>query len=167
MIGALWHIIKRAYKYVCRVESAIAALFLITTVIVIFAQAVFRTFDIPLHWALDIALLVFAWGVFLGADVAFREDKLVNVDFILSRLPAKMKTIVQLSLYTLIGAFLSIVVYYGVILSISTKHRSFQGIPALSYTWVTVSMPICSFLMLMTLSIKIYQTFVPAPDDQL
>ncbi len=141
-------------------------MFLITTVVVIFSLAIFRTFDVPIHWALDTALLVFAWGVFLGADVAFREDKLVNVDFVLARMPDKLQRSVQLFLYLLIGLFLIALVYFGVDLSISTQHRSFQGIPALSYTWVTVSMPISSVLMLVTLSIKVYRTIKPIPADE-
>jgi TRAP-type C4-dicarboxylate transport system permease small subunit len=165
-MGAMWHKIKLAYKFVCRIEETLAALFLITTVVVIFSLAIFRSFDVPIHWALDTALLVFAWGVFLGADVAFREDKLVNVDFVLSRMPDTLQLSVQLLLYLLIGLFLVALAYFGVDLSISTQHRSFQGIPALSYTWVTVSMPISSVLMLITLSIKVYRTIKPTPPDE-
>lgn len=165
-MGAMWHGVRRTYDFVCRIEAGIAAMFLITTVVVIFSLAIFRTFGVPIHWALDTALLVFAWGVFLGADVAFREDKLVNVDFVLSRMPDKLQRSVQLFLYLLIGLFLIALVYFGVDLSISTQHRSFQGIPGLSYTWVTVSMPICSLLMLITLSIKIYRTVKPTPDKE-
>lgn len=165
-MGAMWHGIKRAYDLVCRIEAIVAALFLITTVVVIFSLAIFRTFDVPIHWALDTALLVFAWGVFLGADVAFREDKLVNVDFVLTRMPGRLQQSVQLFLYLLMGLFLVALIYFGVDLSISTQHRSFQGIPALSYTWVTVSMPISSLLMLITLSIKVYRTIKPRPVDE-
>ena len=165
-MGAMWHRVKRGYDFVCRIEAILAASFLIITVVVIFSLAIFRTFDVPIHWALDTALLVFAWGVFLGADVAFREDKLVNVDFVLSRMPDKLQRSVQLFLYLLIGLFLVALVYFGVFLSLSTQHRSFQGIPALSYTWVTVSMPISSVLMLITLSIKVYRTIKPISADE-
>jgi TRAP-type C4-dicarboxylate transport system permease small subunit len=147
--------LKRFYEFVCRVEAGIAAVFLITAVVVIFAQAVFRTFDVPIHWALDTALLVFAWGVFLGADVAFREDKLVSVDFVLIRMPPKLQKATELFLYALIGVFLISLVYFGVDLSISTRFRAFQGIPWLSYTWVTASIPTSALLMLIALGIKV------------
>lgn len=147
--------LKRFYEFVREVEAVIAAAFLMTAVVVIFAQAVFRTFDVPIHWALDTALLVFAWGVFLGADVAFREDKLVRVDFVLIRMPSKLRKATELFLYALIGVFLISLVYFGVDLSISTQHRVFQGIPWLSYTWVTASIPTSALLMLITLGIKV------------
>ena len=159
-MSGVWPTIKKTYRIICHIEAGVAAVFLIATVVVIFSLAIFRTFGVPIHWALDTALLVFAWGVFLGADVAFREDKLVNVDFLLTKLPDKAQRVVQLVLYLLIGLFLGTLVYFGIDLSISTQHRSFQGIPALSYTWVTVSMPVCSFLMLITVSIKLYKTVV-------
>lgn len=155
---------KKTYVIICHIEAAIAAAFLLTTVVVIFSLAIFRTFGVPINWALDTALLVFAWGVFLGADVAFREDKLVNVDFVLTRLPGRLQTAVQLFLYLLIGGFLLVLIYHGVDLSISTQHRSFQGIPRLSYTWVTTSIPVCSFLMLITLGLKIQRMFSQSRD---
>jgi TRAP-type C4-dicarboxylate transport system permease small subunit len=147
--------VKRFFELVREAEAVIAAAFLMTAVAVIFVQAVSRTFDVPIHWALDTALLVFAWGVFLGADVAFREDKLVRVDFVLIRMPSKLRKATELFLYALIGAFLISLVYFGVDLSISTQHRKFQGIPWLSYTWVTVSVPTSALLMLITLGIKV------------
>ncbi|MCG8479735.1 MAG: TRAP transporter small permease subunit [Spirochaetales bacterium] len=161
-MSSVWRTVRRAYRILCRVEAAVAAVSLLVTVAVIFSLAIFRTLGVPIHWALDVALLVFAWGVFLGADVAFREDKLVNVDLVLTRLPDRIQAAIQLVLYLLIGAFLAAFVYYGVDLSISTQHRSFQGIPALSYTWVTASVPVSSFLMLITVSIKIYNTTASA-----
>ena len=88
-MDTLRNIVKRTYAGMCAVEAALSAVCLITTVVVIFSLAVFRSFDIPIHWALDTALLVFTWGVFLGADVAFREDKLVNVDFVYTRAAGK------------------------------------------------------------------------------
>jgi TRAP-type C4-dicarboxylate transport system permease small subunit len=153
-------LLMRVYSLVCKVEAGIAAVFLVTTVVSIFSLAIFRSFGVPLHWGLDTALLVFAWGVFLGADVAFREDKLVSVDFVLNRMPKSLQKATQLFLYALIGVFLTALVYFGVDLSIMTRHRSFQGIPALSYTWVTVSIPISASLMLITLGIKVRRLLI-------
>jgi TRAP-type C4-dicarboxylate transport system permease small subunit len=39
---------------------------------------------------------------------------------------------------------------YGVKLSIITRLRTFQGIPGLSYTWVTLSVPVGCALMLVS-----------------
>ncbi len=146
---------KALYNRICEIEVIVAAASLLITVFVIFLAAITRTIGYPINWALDIALLLFTWGVFLGADAAFREDKLVNVDILFLKLPRPLRDRVELGLYLVISLFLALMVYQGFIMSVSTRHRSFQGIPALSYTWVTLSMPICSLLMLVTAGLKI------------
>lgn len=151
---------KAFYKKICVMEIVLAAAFLLITVFVIFAAAVMRTLGYPINWALDIALLLFTWGVFLGADVAYRENKFVNVDIFFLKLPRRIQRPLELTLYGIIFLFLFTMVYQGAVMSVSTRHRSFQGIPALSYTWVTLSVPICSFLMIVSTVIKIVQKFL-------
>ena len=50
-------------------------------------------------------------------------------------------------------------VIYGFKLSYTTRFRSFQGIPQMSYTWVTLSIPVCSVFMIITTVIKIVELF--------
>jgi TRAP-type C4-dicarboxylate transport system permease small subunit len=146
---------KWLYKAICTLELVISASFLLLTVFVIFIAAISRTFGYPLNWALDLALLVFTWGVFLAADLSYRENKFLNVDFILAKLPKTVQRTVEFIIYLIILAFLVFLVYQGSILSVFTRHRTFQGIPSLSYTWVTVSIPLCSFLMVISTLIKL------------
>ena len=49
----------------------------------------------------------------------------------------------------------------GFKLSYLTRFRVFQGIPTLSYTWVTLSVPLCSVFMVITVCIKIVRLFKP------
>lgn len=151
---------KTLYKKMCNAEMALSAICLLTTVFIIFTSALLRTIGKPIIGAWDIALLLFTWGAFLGADVAFREDKMVNVDILFNRLPGNLQKPLQLVIYLIIFIFLSALVYLGCILSVSTWHRSFQGIPGLSYTWVTISVPICSFSMIISTVIKVYKRFI-------
>lgn len=153
------NVLKRAYAAICRLEVVIGAVLLITTFTVIFFSAISRRLGYPVNWAIDIALLVFSWSVFLGADVAYREDKLVNVDFVINSLKPRTRRVVQLILYLLILAFLGMLIFYGIRLSYRTRFRTFQGIPALSYTWVTLSIPISSLLMTVTTALKIRAMF--------
>lgn len=152
--------IKDVYKLICKAEVIIAIVFLLITVFVIFLAAVSRTLGTPVNWALDIALLLFTWGVFLGADFAYRENKFVNVDIFFLKLPKQLQNIVAFIMYLFIFSFLITMIYQGWILSVFTWHRSFQGIPLLSYTWVTLSVPVCSMLMVVTTAIKFYQKFL-------
>ena len=50
-------------------------------------------------------------------------------------------------------------VIYGFKLSYTARFRSFQGIPQMSYTWVTLSIPVCSVFMIITTVIKIVELF--------
>ncbi|HYH03674.1 MAG TPA: hypothetical protein VEC37_11265, partial [Bacillota bacterium] len=42
----------------------------------------------------------------------------------------------------------------GVILTYTTQMRTFQGLPGLSYSWVTVSVPVGSLLMMISTILK-------------
>ena len=151
---------KPFYEKLCRVEIVVAAVCLLVTVLVIFFAALFRTMGFPVNWALDIALLLFTWGVFLGADAGYRDNKFVNVDFLFVKLPKSIQCPVELAMYGIILVFLGLMVYQGSIMSVFTWPRSFQGIPGLSYTWVTLSIPICSFLMIVTTGLKVYEKYM-------
>jgi TRAP-type C4-dicarboxylate transport system permease small subunit len=152
---------KAFYLKICKLEVVLAAASLLITVFVIFAAALMRTIGLPINWALDIALLLFTWGVFLGADVAYREDRFVNVDLLFVKLPEAVRKPLEFAVYSGIFIFLLTMIYQGSIMSVFTWHRSFQGIPALSYTWVTLSVPVCSLLMIVSTGIKIRRKFFP------
>lgn len=147
------------YKKLCKVETLLAITCLLITVFTLTIAALMRSFGTPINWALDIALLSFAWCTFLGASIAFREGEFVEVDFIFNKLPLTIQRIIETIVYLLIFAFLCSLIYFGTVLSVVTWNRSFQGIPALSYTWVTLCIPVTSFLMVITLIIKFYRRF--------
>lgn len=147
--------LAKAYKKFCEVELAIGAFLLISTVFVLTFAALLRTVGFPINWGLDLALLMFTWSVYVGADTALREDKMVNVDILPQYLKPKAKKYLQLFIYILILAFLFLMVYFGFFLAYSSRFRTFQGIPFLSYTWATLSMPIPSVFMIVTTCLKI------------
>lgn len=134
----------------CNIELVLAIIFLLLSVFLIFISAVIRKVGMPINWGLDIALLLFAWSTFLGADIAFREDKFMNIDILFLKMPKSLQRPLELVIYITILIFLSALIYLGAILSVFTWPRTFQGIPALSYTWITLSIPVCSFLMVIT-----------------
>ncbi|KUK86356.1 MAG: Uncharacterized protein XE03_1551 [candidate division TA06 bacterium 34_109] len=152
--------IKELYKKICSVEIALAIFCLVFTVVLMTISAIMRTVGLPINWGLDISLLSFTWCTFLGADAALREDKLFNVDLLLKKIPENIRRYLELANYIMILIFLSMLVYLGVYLSIFSRHRSFQGIPTLSYSWVTISVPICSILMIITGIIKVYKKYI-------
>ncbi|MBE6906833.1 MAG: TRAP transporter small permease [Ruminococcaceae bacterium] len=149
---------KKFYEAFCKIELTLAIFGLVTSVAVIFLAAMLRTFGSPINWGTDIALLLFTWSTFLGADIAFRAGKLVNVDILFNRLFGKPQKVTKLIIYLICLGFLAAMVYLGAIQSVKTWSRSFQGIPALSYTWVTLSVPVSCASMAVTTLIKMHHT---------
>ena len=149
---------KKLYEKFCKVEMVVAIFGLVSSVAAIFIAAVMRTLNHPINWGTDIALLLFTWSTFLGADIAFRAGKLVNVDILFNRMSGWPQKLLKIVIYLICLTFLVAMVYLGAIQSVKTWYRSFQGIPFLSYTWVTLSVPVCCASMSVTTLIKIFHT---------
>jgi TRAP-type C4-dicarboxylate transport system permease small subunit len=61
---------------------------------------------------------------------------------------------VRLANYAIIGAFLVYLVVMGTWLAWTSRARSFQGIPEISYSWVTASAVAGGLLLLITTALK-------------
>ena len=146
------------YEKFSKAEVAVASICLITCVSVIFISALLRVIGHPINWATDLSLLLFTWSTFMGADIAFRAGKLVNVDILANMLPDCMRKWNKIVIYSVCLIFLCALVYLGLIQSVKTWHRSFNGISWLSYTWVTLSVPVCCLSMVVTTLLKIRDT---------
>ncbi len=146
---------KKLYEYICTFEIFLIKVFLVFFVGLVFIAAATRYMGHPINWSVDIAVCLFAWCTFLGGDVAMRNNKLMNVEFFINKLSWKNKNYIEMLNLFIILIFLAALVGYGVKLSYTTRFRAFQGIPWFSYTWVTISVPIGSILMVITTIRKI------------
>jgi TRAP-type transport system small permease protein len=123
--------------WVLRLEAVLAGAFLLLMVALIFVGGVARMLGHPLNWTIDLATCSFAWGSFLCADVAWRRDALMSIDLLAGRLPHRVARLVFYANHVIISLFLVYVIYAGTWLSWVSRARSFQGIPGVSYSWVT------------------------------
>jgi TRAP-type C4-dicarboxylate transport system permease small subunit len=146
---------RKLYASICKAELSVAKYALALLSFLVFAAAVARTVGHPISWAIDVATFLFAWCVFLGGDIAIREDKLFAIVLVTAKLPWKAQLHLNVINYVIIGIFLLTMIGYGSWLSYITRVRPFQGIPGFSYTWVTVSVPIGCTLMLLSVIQKI------------
>jgi TRAP-type C4-dicarboxylate transport system permease small subunit len=152
-------ILKKIYETVCKIEMAIAVLFLSTSVTVIFIAAVFRTIGMPIRWGFDIALLLFTWSTFLGTDIAFRKKGLVCVDMLVNKLPAKAQWVIGIFVYICVLSAIIFMMYHGTRLTIFTRPRVFNALPTVSHSWATASVPVSMFFMLISCLIQIYEKY--------
>jgi TRAP-type C4-dicarboxylate transport system permease small subunit len=146
---------RKFYASIRNAELSIAKYALALLSFLVFAAAVVRTIGHPISWAIDAATFLFAWCVFLGGDIAIREDKLFAIVLVTAKLPWKAQLVLNVINYVIIAVFLLTMIGYGSWLSYITRVRPFQGIPGFSYTWVTISVPIGCALMLLSVIQKI------------
>lgn len=151
----------KLYQRICEAEWAFARATLWAMVILIFTAAVARLLKSPMNWAIDLSTCLFAWSCFLSADVAWRDEKLMNVDVLVRIFPSGLERQLKLINYFIISAFLVYLIGYGSWLSYTTRARTFQGIPGFSYTWVTLSVPVGGLFLLTTTIFKIRRELRP------
>jgi TRAP-type C4-dicarboxylate transport system permease small subunit len=146
---------KKVYEVICKGETFVIKIFMVFIVALVFIAASTRYLGYPINWSVDMATCLFAWCTFLGGDVALRNNKLMNVEFLVNKLPEKNRNLVEIITLVIILIFLAAMIGYGVWLSYTTRFRTFQGIPGFSYTWVTLSVPVAALLMMITTILKI------------
>src|SRR5688572_21601935 len=156
----------RLYQRFCAAEAAIAGTLLVLMVALIFLGGVSRVLGYPLNWSTDFATAFFAWACFLCADIAWRKNSLMAIEYLPARLPPSAQKALRLLNYALIGAFLIYLMVMGTWLAWTSRVRSFQGIPEISYSWVTASAVVGGLLLFITTFLKIRDELrggVPAP----
>lgn len=142
--------VKKAYGWICKGEVFVCAVFFVIIIALVFFAAILRKMSMPIQWTSDVAQLLFAWLAFLGADVALRQGSLVGVGLVTGKLPPKLKRAVALICYVLMFAFLVIIIRYGFPLAARNWKRAFQSL-SISYSWVTLSLPVSAILMLLSI----------------
>ncbi|WP_245530502.1 TRAP transporter small permease [Pseudothermotoga thermarum] len=153
--------LKRGEKQVNRKDYLLlfeknAAKILITSMIIlVFVSGVARFLKNPINWAVDMSTFMFAWACFFAIDVAWRENKMMAVDLLVRRLPKKAQKVIRIVNYLIISAFMVYLVIWGSQLTYTMRFRRFLGMPAVSYSWVTLSVPVGGCLILRTTIEKI------------
>ena len=156
---------KKLYDRICAAEAYVAAVFLILMVVLIFLGGVLRMLGTPINWSTDIATCLFAWACFLCADIAWRKNSLMAIEVLTSRLPERLYFAFRMANYAMITAFLLYLIVMGVYLSWISRARSFQGIPEVSYSWVTLSLPVGAILLLITTALKFRDDLAGKPPE--
>lgn len=151
----------KLYHYICLGELFVVKVMFVLLVLLVFIAAATRYIGYPINWSVDMAQCLFAWCTFLAADIALRNKKLMKVDFFVVKIPKSWQNYVELLNLAIILVFLLALIGYGIHLSYTTRFRTFQGIPGFSYTWVTLSVPVGSFLMSITTILNIRSLLNP------
>jgi len=147
---------RRLYAAFCKAKDVIAMALLAVISTSVFVSAVARTLKHPVNWAQDLSLLLFAWLVFLGADMVLRRDDFISVEMIVQRLPGGIREVLYHLWYAIILAFLGALVRFGLPLCFQNSKRLFQTL-GISYSWATASVPVGSAFLAVTICVKLWK----------
>ena len=155
---------KKIYHAFCRFEEVLATCLLGGLALLVFLSALMRTFKHPLNWAQDVALVAFAWLIFLGGDIAVRGTGLIGVDLLVKKLPKAVQKWLDVVYKCLIIAFLCVLVFYGARMVSQGWSRQITAL-GISYSWVTMAVPVGSFLMIISTVINLVKR-IKTPADK-
>ena len=153
---------KKFFEILNKTELAITMACVVGFTSVLMLGAVIRLVGHPLNWCNDVALLMLAWTTFLGGDVAFRAGRMVNVDILIARLPAKLQKVVAVAVYIILLAMMAVMVRQGIRLCANVGKRTLEGLPFLGYVWVAASIPTGFSLMFLTAVKRLHDLMVSA-----
>lgn len=145
---------KKFYRGFCWLEETLCCIGFLVMIGLVFLSAVARTVGRPLAWSIDVSQLLLCWTTLIGADIAFRHKKILGLDLFTQMLPEKVQKALVILLDLVILVALLIFIKYGTSLSISSWKRSFQTLK-LSYSYVTMALPVMSVLMSVSVVIDI------------
>ena len=144
-----WHtVFDRAERIFCATCLGLCTLTL-------FVNAISRQMGYSIRFANDLALALFTYLTFVGADLAYRNKRLARVDFLVTKLPKKGQDVMEyinlgfcLLLFVLVG-------YLGVQLVIKSWKRPIPSLPNISYGYILASVPLGAVLMIFSTFIKL------------
>jgi TRAP-type C4-dicarboxylate transport system permease small subunit len=144
---------EKIAKYYGKFEDFLTNLLMIGIVIFVFVASVLRWAGHPIAWTVGFSQFLFVWVIFLGANKTLRLNKHIGVDFFAKRLPERVRILIELIIYLLMLLFLIFVGINGLQLSLDNSSRTISNL-SISYSYVTLSVPISCFLMCITILSK-------------
>lgn len=142
----------RARRYLNHAEEAIAGTGFIAVVIItlynVFNRYVLERSGV---WAPELAGIIFAWVVFIGASAAWKRGMHVSIDVVVTRLPPPARGAVRLLANLLVVAFLAYATWLAAEITVSA-HRRLTPVLRVPFSYVYASAAIGFGLMLVRAS---------------
>jgi TRAP-type C4-dicarboxylate transport system permease small subunit len=130
-------------------EDALGKLCLAGCAALVFVAALSRALGAPIIWAIDIAMLLFIWCAFLGANAALRAKQHIIIDILVRLFPQRVQRGLLIVHWTVMIAFLGALVVLGTQLTLLNLERP-MGDTDISYGYVTAAVPVGSLLLATT-----------------
>ena len=142
-ILAFFDLVDSFVKIVCTVVTGLMA----TTVV---AQVVFRyILKDPLVWTEELSRYLLIWSAFVGASSLIKTKENMAVDFFIEKAPLIFQRIIKSIVALTIIAFLSLLLYYSLLVYPKVSMR--QMTPALQISMFYVQLAVIVGIILMIL----------------
>lgn len=149
-----------------RLMESFLGVLMVGLVCLVFTSIVLRTtIGYSLMWAEEIARYSFIWVVYIGASVALIKKQHLRVDFVTSRLPAKLRNGVEFGVDILLLLFLVLLLVQGLRLVDTTWEQPGYSLRWFKRGWATMGMPLAAFLMLLNLLRITAARFLGSPEE--
>lgn len=103
-------------------------------------------FDFILSWAEEVILIAFLWSVFLGTITAFRLDRHVAIDVIVTRLPRRVQYVLYFAMDALVLALNLYLTYLGAVLCMKVGVKT-TYVLKISYVYIDIALVVSFGLM--------------------
>ncbi|MGI6417937.1 MAG: TRAP transporter small permease [Thermoguttaceae bacterium] len=101
----------------------------------------------PLAWTEELATILFAWLVFIGASLALKQNEHFAIDVIVNLLPLSMRRHLDMLRHFAVLLFCLLLIGYGTRLAVMNWHVATPMLEV-SRGWVYLSVPFGGLLML-------------------
>lgn len=144
-------------QWYVRAEDIISKFLLAAITVLVFIAAVSRTIGYPVVWSDDMAQLLFVWLCVFGATRAMRLKTHMSVDYMVKFMPRTPRWLLELFNAAIILGFLLTLAISGYKLTVLNWERIY-GDSGFSYAWVTIAIPVGSFLMSLEIIIHVVRS---------
>lgn len=144
-------------QWYVRMEDIVSKFLLAAITVLVFIAAVSRTIGHPVIWSDDMAQLLFVWLCVFGATRAMRLKTHMAVDYMVKFMPRTPRWLLELLNAALILGFLMTLAISGYRLTLLNWERVY-GDSGFSYAWVTIAIPVGSFLMSLEIIIHVVRS---------
>lgn len=133
-----------------------SVVFMFFIILLTFLQVCLRyIFSHSFAWIEEVSRYLFVWIVFLGAAIAFDDDSHIKIDFIESKLPKKIKGIVQYFIVLINLLAMGLLFYSGALVALRNRKSMFYTIPDLSLLIMYIAVPLSCVLAIILIVLRI------------
>ncbi len=146
-------------KILSNIELYIAMVTITITTVIVIVNVILRyIFSIQFIWLEEVSLGCFIWTVYLGAVAAYKENRLIGVDFLMQVLPHKFRVFIELIMSTMMVVVNIVLLNFSI--SYTMNSKKVTAALEVSYFYINIALVIAFFLMTIHSAYLLYKSIM-------